>query len=375
MSCMIVPSLKHQKGLTLVELMVAMAVALLLMAAIVSLYFANKTSFRYQEAQSRLQENGRFALELLSRDIRNAAYTGCGAASIQSNVLNNSTLSWWLDTRTMLRGYNAATGYPVDLTGASTASDAFVVMYRDNESEQMIVSHDATNVRFTLGANHAFEQGEILYATDCRRATAFQMTGPASGPTTLVEHDDSGSTTPNNCHRELGANCGSSAQTYTFSTGGFISRLVSKAYYIAPSSSGSGNSLYVRSLAAQTSGQPGTFEILPGVQAMRLRYGVDMDCDGVVDRFATVSEVEGLAKCSSDMASSWNMVTSAKVELLMLGSEQNVATDNQKFCLDFKGAGNPELCDSSNYNYVFTASDRVTGKVFSTTVTLRNRVS
>ena len=364
-----------QAGLTLVELMIAMAVAMLMLAAVASLYFANKTSFRYQEANSRLQENGRYALELLSHDLRNTAYTGCGAVSIHSNVVTNYTASWWLDSRSMIKGYDTTTGYPADLAGASTSSDALILMYRDNESELMITTHDPTNAKFTLGSNHAFEKGEVLYATDCRRATVFQMSGPASGPTAEIEHVAGATTSPGNCAKELGASCGSSAVTYTYSTGGFVSRLVSKAYYIAPASSGSGNSLYVRSLAAQTGGQPATFEILPGVQAMRVRYGVDLDCDGVSDRFALANEVDALTTCSADMASPWNLVVSVKLELLLLGQEANVATDNQKFCLDFKGSGDPATCNGTNYNYVFTASNKVTGKVFSTTVTLRNRVT
>lgn len=367
---------RFQRGLTMVELMIAMAVALLLLAAVASLYFANKTAFRYQEVNSRLQENGRFALDIMAHDLRNASYTGCGTVSIHTNVVENSTASWWLDTRSMIRGYDSTTGYPADLVGVSTTSDALVVMYRDDESELMITSHDATNSRFTLGSTHPFEKGEILYATDCRRAAVFQMSGPASGPSVNVEHDAGPITTPGNCVTELGASCGASAVTYTFSAGGFVSRLISKAYFIAPSSSGSGNSLYVRSLAAQTGGQPATFEILPGVQAMKIRYGVDLDCDGVADRFALANEVNTMPKCSGDMASPWNMVVSAKLELLLLGQEQNVATDNQKFCLDYKaGSGNPNDCNATNYNFVYTASNRVAGKVFSTTVTLRNRVS
>ncbi len=366
---------RSQAGLTLVELMISVAVGLLLLSAVVSLYFANKTAFRYQEVGSRLQENGRFAIETIAHDIRNTNYTGCGSISIHSNVVTDFTSNWWLDSRSMIRGFDSTTGYPVDLAGASTSSDALIVMYRDNESELMITAHDATNARFTLGNNHPFEKGEILYATDCRRATVFQMSGPSSGPTAQVEHVAGTTTTPGNCSQELGASCGGTAQTYSFSAGGFMSRFVSKAYYIAPASSGGGNSLYVRSLAAQTGGQPATFEILPGVQAMRIRYGADLDCDGVADRFALASEVTGLTKCSADMPSPWNMVVSVKVELLVLGQEINVATDNQKFCMDYKGTGDPSVCNASNYNYVFTASNKAAGRVFSTTVTLRNRVS
>lgn len=366
---------QRQAGLTLVELMVALAVSMLLLMAVIALYLANKTTFRFQEVNSRLQEAGRYAIELVSHDLRNASYTGCGTISVNTNLVNSSTSNWWLDSRSMIRGYDATTGYPADLTSASTASDALVVMYRDNESELMISAHDPTNARFTLGSNHPFQKGEILYATDCSHSTVFQMSGPGSGPTALVEHDSGGANPPGNCSKDLGASCGATSRTYTFSTGGFLSRLISKAFYIAPASSGNGNSLYVSRLADQTGGQPAIFEILPGVQAMRLRYGVDLNCDGVADRFALANEVDGFAKCSADMPSPWNMVVSAKVELLILGQEMNVATDNQQFCMDFKGSGDPSVCNATNYNYVFTASNRASGRVFSTTVALRNRVS
>lgn len=367
----------RQAGLTLVELMIAVAISLLLLTAVVALYLANKNTFRFQEVNSRLQEGGRFAMEVISHDLRNANYTGCGSIAIHSNTVTNYTSNWWLDSRSMVRGYNTTTGFPADLSSASLASDAIVVMYRDNESELMLTGHDPTNAVFTLGQNHPFEKGEILYATDCRRATVFQMTAPSSGPSNLVYHTTGGTTNPGNCAKELGSSCGTSPVTYTFSAGGFVSRFISKAYYIAPSSSGSGNSLYVRSLAAQTGGQPVTFEILPGVQAMRLRYGVDLDCDGVADRFALADQIVGLTKCSADMASPWNMVVSVKLEMLILSQELNVATANQVFCMDFVGNDDPGICTSTStsYNYIYTATNNRSGRVFSTTIALRNRIS
>jgi type IV pilus assembly protein PilW len=367
---------REQSGLTLVELLVAMAVGLLLVLAVVSLYLGNKTSFRHQEVNSRLQEDGRFALETIAYDLRNADYTGCGSISIQSNVVTGYATTWWLDSRSMIRGYNSSTGYPVDLTGANTAaSDALVVMYRDGESENIIDLHDAAASTFTLERNHAFAQGEILYATDCRRATVFQITNSDSG-SNEVKHAYSATPNPGpgNCQIELGSSCDQvPVFPYTFSKGGFVARLVSKAYYIAPATSGSGNALYVHSVTGLP-GVPAKFELMPNVQAMRIHYGVDLDCDGTADRYVLAGAMSGLTSdCSIALPSQWNMVVSAKIELLMLSQEINVTTDNQTLCMDYKGTGNPAEC--TNYNYIFTASNRAAGKVFSTTVTLRNRVT
>ena len=60
------------RGLTLVELMVALVMGLILLAGLATVFVANKQTYRYQETLATLQENGRFALAMLERDIRSA---------------------------------------------------------------------------------------------------------------------------------------------------------------------------------------------------------------------------------------------------------------------------------------------------------------
>jgi len=54
-------------GLSLIELMVAIALGLILVAVIVQIYIGSKTTYNKQEDLSRLQENGRVALEIIGR--------------------------------------------------------------------------------------------------------------------------------------------------------------------------------------------------------------------------------------------------------------------------------------------------------------------
>jgi type IV pilus assembly protein PilW len=65
---------QRQRGVTLVELLVAMLVSLVLMAGIVEIFLSNKRTYRLQEALARVQEDGRFAVEALNRDIRLGGY-------------------------------------------------------------------------------------------------------------------------------------------------------------------------------------------------------------------------------------------------------------------------------------------------------------
>lgn len=68
------PFTAHQRGFTLVEIMVAMTIGLLMMAGIFQISQANKQSSRLQRNMGFVQENIRMAMELLGRDIRMAGH-------------------------------------------------------------------------------------------------------------------------------------------------------------------------------------------------------------------------------------------------------------------------------------------------------------
>lgn len=65
---------KRQKGLSLVELMVALLVSSLLISGMVAMFLSGRASFLTQEQMGRLQENGRFAFSLMSREIQESGY-------------------------------------------------------------------------------------------------------------------------------------------------------------------------------------------------------------------------------------------------------------------------------------------------------------
>lgn len=64
----------RQKGFTLVELLVALGVGAVLLLGLATLFSQNKRSFLNNEDIARLQEDGRFALEELARDIGAAGF-------------------------------------------------------------------------------------------------------------------------------------------------------------------------------------------------------------------------------------------------------------------------------------------------------------
>jgi type IV pilus assembly protein PilW len=65
--------LNKQRGVSLVEMMVAITIGLILLAGVLSIFFSSKVTYFSNEKMARLQENGRVALNLISHDVRAAS--------------------------------------------------------------------------------------------------------------------------------------------------------------------------------------------------------------------------------------------------------------------------------------------------------------
>lgn len=64
-------------GLSLIELMVALAISAVLVLGLVEVFAASRTAYQLSTGLARVQENGRFAMDFLQRDLRMAGHLGC----------------------------------------------------------------------------------------------------------------------------------------------------------------------------------------------------------------------------------------------------------------------------------------------------------
>lgn len=76
-----------QCGLSLVEVMIGLLLSLVLTAGVIQVYLSNKQTYYLQDEMSRLQENGRFAMDILHRIIRGAGFQG-GQAFVDVNTMD-----------------------------------------------------------------------------------------------------------------------------------------------------------------------------------------------------------------------------------------------------------------------------------------------
>lgn len=68
---------RHVAGVSLVELMIALVIGLALMLGVIQVFSASREASQLAQGNASVQENARFALEFLQRDIRMAGHFGC----------------------------------------------------------------------------------------------------------------------------------------------------------------------------------------------------------------------------------------------------------------------------------------------------------
>lgn len=354
----------RQRGLSLVELMVAMTIGLMVVVTIGYVYLGAARVFRSLDAASRIQDNVRYAFERISYDVRMAGFTGCSFRT-RANVLNPpADWSHGLFEGAVVGYESGVSTYPSDVGGV-LRGDALSLVLADNSREYIVASHNPPSAQFQLTANHDLKQGELLVVTDCSHAALFQMTNVNNNNNiATVNHNTGNATTPGNCTKGFGlpVDCTNPNGTaYEFPPGSRILRLKAYTYYIGTNAAGE-PALFRRALG--TSGVNATTtadEVIDGIEDMQILLGVDTSptADGVVDTYTTADQVPTLAPGAS-AGEQWDRVLAVRVHLLAVSTaQQEVNTQIQPYA--YAGAS-------------VTPTDRRMRKAFTTTIAIRNRL-
>lgn len=83
------PGPSAQVGLSLIELMIALTIGLILIAGVIQIFSASRAAYQLSQGIARNQENARFSMDFLQRDIRMAGHAGC--VNDQSLLSTDST--------------------------------------------------------------------------------------------------------------------------------------------------------------------------------------------------------------------------------------------------------------------------------------------
>ena len=275
-----------QRGFTMVELMVALLLGLVLIGGVINVLLTSGQTLRVNQNLSRVHENARFAIEMFSREIREAGMVPCGS-TLSANVLRGSggSVPWWASTYDgMVRGFDdGQNSTAIKGFGASTAdrvggTDALLILRPSSDEADLrrLASHDPAENSFTdasvisTAVKSRYDSRPALVC-DGKSAALLQI-GAAS--VSLGEYDYGTGTY--NCSMNLGSADAACATTTprTFDAGAQLTRWDPAFWYIGHNARGT-KSLYRVGIKLNSSTgavENDVQEMVPDVENMQIDY-------------------------------------------------------------------------------------------------------
>lgn len=319
-------TVSRQTGFSIVELMVAVLISLIVLVGVIQVVVTSKVTFLHQEEMSYIQENARYAMDVIGRDIQNAGHWGCAGATAEV-----AQVARVVPDAAALIGMQPIHGF------AGEARESFPAVYRDNlrmpdftatrfpdsfvvrraEGQAYAVT-DHQDAFLRVVPAHDYNHGDYLavIGEDCRRMGiirrgadndpnvidyASQICGEGIKPALL---------NPVTCDAECTCN-GVVSAAHKYQPGSTVMRYSARAYYIGTSSALSGQPALRRAVlkvddSVESRGAVSE-EIALGVEAMEVLYGLDLTGDGQPNQYLPADLVA---------ADQWGAVYAVQVALL-----------------------------------------------------------
>jgi type IV pilus assembly protein PilW len=356
---------RRMRGMSLIELMIALLIGLILLVGVIQVFSASRASYQLSQGVARNQENGRFAMDFLSRDLRMVGHAGCvndqsllaqdaagtvSGGNIRSlflsgpdrNTNNVAALPFPLRFDLGVQGFEAngtapgdsltlsatpAAGsaeswtpaLPDDLAGLHPIAGSDIVVVRYFSAEQ------APLTALTLGATstlqYAASDGAVatagpgLYAiADCSSATVFQA---ASAPSTT-----SMSVAVSGLNKSSFSYVSGNDGALSYKAGGTsLFRAETRAYYVALNPTTQVPALYRTrwtSVPGSDAIQATTEEMVEGVESLQLLYGEDAQSDVSLPPSGKITKVNSAATIGdATHAARWRRVGAVQMALLV----------------------------------------------------------
>ncbi|MBM2853678.1 MAG: hypothetical protein HW417_606 [Steroidobacteraceae bacterium] len=265
-------SSKHlQRGLSLIELMVAMSIGLFLLAGAVSVLGKGRDLYRTNDAAARLQETARYAMSTIEADLRMANYWGL--MSRADLVENGPTLDL-----ANIPVVDPAYALPADLSGYAATidecGDAWAVKLPAYiEGNNNGYGYDCPEFDTAVGSSDQLT---------VRRASAQIIdAGSLAASAGQIKIQSS---------RMLGAlfSGGALPVGYSLAPQSESRAIVAHGYYVDQASEqDAGTPSLRRKQLGFVGGTPAILdqEIVPGVEDLQLEFGLDLDADQNADYF------------------------------------------------------------------------------------------
>ena len=349
---------RHQEGFSLTELMVAMAIGLIILAAVATMFVNSGKTYNNQDRLARVQENGRFAMYYLLRDLRMTSYAGCqkDLADRLSNDLSTNTGFFFGSTSlvTPVEGIDNVTSSPTwspsgdttslpanlwkDSTASTAQPDMLAIRMVDTSAMASVMDNPISSLPANPTVDNAtnFKKGDIVLIADCMRADLFQISDTPTSSQLPHSNSCAAGVTPCNSNAEFSKQYDKAAKVFKFST---------RRYFIGKNPNGT-PSLY------KDDNGLNSLELVEGIESVQILYGIANPPN---------KEPSIYRKASALSSADWTNVVSIKIGILArTPNTKDTDIDNNTYDV--------------NGTILGPFSDRNSRRVFVATVLLKNMV-
>ncbi len=260
--------------MSLIELMISLALGIILVSFSVPTFIGSLEIYNTSKAVARTDTGARFALSILSKNIRNAGFRGCdsGAVSVtnktgdaqyaftsrifgQENVTSSQTISDTVTTRTLT---------------LKNTSDTITLASLNSSNAFLSTSNTASSNQITLNNAGDFNANDIVFLGDCESAVMLKISSLTGNTITLNSTPD-----------------------IKFTAGTYIYKHELTTYFISPSQ------LYVNN-AGQTPNAlwrkintNDSEELIVGIEDLQLSYRIESETValGTLNQIVTATSV------------------------------------------------------------------------------------
>lgn len=322
------------RGFSLVELMVAITLALIVTIGVLAVFQGSRSNFQATSGTAALTDGGRFALDFIQNSVRNAGYMSCNtAARTNVSMLSPGATPLAFSFNEALGGFEATGTGPLGAFTVATPpvaadtstsdwtlgldaalagqvvqnSDVLVVRSTLHNAQSVYVSSIANGAsQFTVGSQGLLLANQLAVISDCQSSAAFQISGiSGSGSNVVISFGTGGS--PGNSTSTL---------PVSFSIGAQVTPVDTVVYYIGKGADGDG-ALFAWDLYnggnTFTNNAFVPNELVPDIEAMQVLYGLDTTGSQTVSEYVTADQVPD-----------FNTVMSVKVAVLAASAPGSV---------------------------------------------------
>jgi len=297
---------RNQLGLTLVELMVALAIGSFLVIGSVQIYTQSREAFVINESIARVQETAQFAMDTIEADLRMASNWGRTSRGLAienrslgpvpnpkplNNVPGDCGEDWVLDLAMPVDGANNAFNLPCAALGGVQASSDLITVRRATVNPQ-VPTPGRLQIQTTRISGELFSDGLV--------------------PTLFAAPVDPLNPLPDE------------SATHN---------LMVSSYYVAADSNLIPGVPTLRRKSLVVLGGVSSIvdvEVAPGVEHLQVQLGIDIDADNTVDRY--VNPGDGIYDPTAAAYVPGARVITARVWIVVRGiSRENGIIDNYTY--------------------------------------------